>query len=247
MKKILKVIFLSILVISGAVTAVVVIVSSLLEENPPVLTYEEKVQLLDSTAKEYFGENTVFVQELDDEIRIYRLTGLSGDLEPIYIWRKMLVTASENNLVSQQKKRDAVDFWHEKEREVYYVNKMTGESEILSDDINSMERVFEDEWHLKIECKSQQDIEFLAKELTEWEAFSSRESPYQERYSGDTSKGKANRSVYGMVEIMYQEEQKFDLSLSYFYKQSKMKDQSKTFEELISEEIKKYFDIWNDK
>lgn len=128
--------------------------------------------------KRHFGESAVRIEDYDEEKNIYKISGISGDLEPIYFWHQLLVSNTESNLPSQQMKRDAVDFWGKKDRTVYYVNSVTGKEELLSNDINSMERLFEEEWYLKIECKSESDVIDLAADLAEWTEYALRKSPY---------------------------------------------------------------------
>lgn len=182
LKKIL--IAVSILIMGGVILFFMLCIKIEYEYRAQYLTEEEKDIRMDETVKEYCGENGVRVKDCDDGKNIYKISGVSGDLEPIYFWFQIPVIRSESNFQSQQTKRDAVDFWDTKDRNVYYVNRITGEEELLSNDINSMERLFEEDWKLKVEFKSESDIPVLASELADWTEYAFRKSPYVSENGG---------------------------------------------------------------
>ena len=147
-------------------------------------------------------------------------TGYSGNLgykmpEDWSLWCKAFPNNLEYNMPSQLMKRYAVDFWENKDRTVYYVNIETGVEEKLSNDINTLERLLEEEWHLKIECKSEDDIEILASELAEWTEYALRRSPYSKEYC-DFSSTK-HVADYLRFEAVSDETESVFISLSYLY------------------------------
>ena len=194
---------------------------------------DEKLNLY---AKEYFGENSIRVSDYDIEDKnVYKIFGLDGEQSPIYIWMKALVTDTETNMPSQQVKRDAVEFWCTRARTIYYVNGATGKEELLNDSINSVERVFEDDWHLKIECKSRKDCTVLATELAEWTQYVLRESPYRRNYAI----GYYERNITDLLKIKGTDgtDDTVFISLKIMYDASKIEGKQETFEEIIEREL----------
>ena len=179
----------------------------------------ENNKLMDRTIKKTYGECVDIIDSGAPDRKIYKLSGPSGELEPLYIWCKAFPNNLEYNMPSQLMKRYAVDFWENKDRTVYYVNTETGVEEQLSNDINTLERFLEEEWYLKIECKSEDDIEALASELSEWTEYALIRSPYRSPYNRVYCDYSSTKHVadYLELEVVRDETESVFISLSYLY------------------------------